>query len=231
MNWSDQSFLISKNRYNENSVVAELFTMNHGKISGIIFGGTSKKIKNYLQIGNKLHVNYKSKNDNKIGYFKVEILNAYSPIYFDHKQKLTCITSAINLIKILTAEFQANIKVYNIIENFFLILKDKDWIKKYIFWELDLLKLLGYDLELKNFVKKDIIENKTLYYASSTTEKRYVPNFLIEKDLEVNDLKTLMTGLKLVGDYLDKTILKPNNIIQPINRVQFISTLKDYLSH
>jgi len=226
MNWIDEGFLISKNRYSENSLIAEIYTKERGKISGIIFGGTSKKIKNYLQIGNRLHINYNYKNDNKIGYFKVEILNAYSPIYFDHKQKLTCITSAINLIKILTAEFQANIKVYNIIENFFLILKDKDWIKKYIFWELDLLKLLGYDLELKNFVKKDIIENKTLYYASSTTEKRYVPNFLIEKDLEVNDLKTLMTGLKLVGDYLDKTILKPNNLSYPNSRLLFINSLK-----
>ena len=61
MNWSDEGFLISKNRYNENSLIAELFTKDKGKISGIIFGGTSKKIKNYLQIGNKLHVNFNSK--------------------------------------------------------------------------------------------------------------------------------------------------------------------------
>ena len=44
----DEGFLISKNRYSENSLIAELYTKNHGKISGIIFGGTSKKIKNYL---------------------------------------------------------------------------------------------------------------------------------------------------------------------------------------
>jgi DNA repair protein RecO (recombination protein O) len=226
MNWIDEGFLISKNRYNENSLIAELFTKDRGKILGIIFGGTSKKIKNYLQIGNKLHINYNSKNDNKIGYFKVEILDAYTPLYFDHKQKLSCITSAINLIKILTAESQSNIKVYKIIENLFLILKKKDWLKKYIFWELDLLRLLGYDLELTNLVKKDMVENKTVYYASSSTEKKYVPNFLIEKDLEVSDVKTLLNGLKIVGDYLDKTILKPNNLNYPISRLLFINSLK-----
>ena len=43
MNWSDEGFLISKTRYNENSLIAELFTKDKGKISGIIFGGTSKK--------------------------------------------------------------------------------------------------------------------------------------------------------------------------------------------
>ena len=226
MNWIDEGFLINKNRYSENSLIAELYKKDRGKISGIIFGGTSKKIKNYLQLGNRLHINYNSKSDNRIGYFKVEILNAYTPLYFDHKQKLSCITSAINLIKILTAESQVNIKVYNLINDLFLILKVNDWLKKYIFWELDLLKVLGYNLELENFVEKDIVENKTIYYASSSNEKKYVPNFLIEKELEVNDLKTLLTGLKLVGDYLDKTILKPNNLNYPNSRLLFINSLK-----
>ena len=226
MIWIDEGYLISKNRYSENSLIAEIYTKNRGKVSGIIFGGTSKKIKNYLQIGNKLHVNYNSKSETRIGYFKIEILNAYSPLYFDHKQKLSCITSATNLIKILTADSQANIKVYQIIENLYLIIKDQDWLKKYIFWELDLLKLLGYDLELENLVEKDTVENKTVYYASSTNEKKFVPNFLIEKDLEVNDIKILLNGLKLVGDYLDKTILKPNNLNYPNSRLLFINSLK-----
>ena len=106
MNWSDEGFLISKTRYSENSLIAELFTKDKGKISGIIFGGTSKKIKNYLQIGNKVYVNYNSKSENKIGYFKVEIQQALSPLYFDNHQKLSCIMSAINLVKILSAENQ-----------------------------------------------------------------------------------------------------------------------------
>ena len=226
MNWIDQGFLVSKSRYSENSIIAELYTLDRGKVSGIIFGGTSKKIKNYLQVGNKLHVNYNSKNDNRMGYFKIEILNAYSPFYFDHKQKLSCITSAMNLIKILTAEAQANKKVYSLIEDLFILLKDQNWLKKYIFWELELLKLLGYDLELENLVEKNLEDNKTVYFATSYTEKKYVPNFLIEKDLEVTDINILLSGLKLVGDYLDKTILKPNNLNYPNSRVIFLNSLK-----
>ena len=83
MIWDDIGYLLSKNRYNENSLIVEIFTQKHGKVSGIIFGGTSKKIKNYLQIGNKLFVNYNSKSPNKIGYFKIEIYQALSPLYFD----------------------------------------------------------------------------------------------------------------------------------------------------
>ena len=173
-----------------------------------------------------MHVNYNSKNENRIGYFKVEILNAYSPLYFDDRQKLSCLTSAMNLIKILTADAQSNEKVFFIIQNFFLILQDKNWLKKYIFWELELLKILGYDLELENLVEKDTENNETVYYVSSSNEKKNVPKFLIEKDKEVEDIKILLKGLKLVNDYLDKTILKPNNINFPNNRLLFLNTLR-----
>jgi len=106
MNWDDTGFLLSKNRYNENSIITEIFTKERGKVSGIIFGGTSKKIKNYLQVGNLLYTNYNSKSVNRIGYFKIEIFKAFTPIYFDDPKKLNCISSSMNLIKILTADSQ-----------------------------------------------------------------------------------------------------------------------------
>lgn len=226
MTWDDSGYLLSKIRYNENSIIAEIYTKNHGKISGIIFGGTSKKIKNYLQIGNKLYVNYSSKNESRIGYFKIEILNALTPLYFDDNKKLTCITSSMNLVKILTAESQSNYKIYKLIGEFFEILNKNDWIKNYIFWELELLKLLGYDLELKNIVEKEITNKKTLYYAKSATEKKIVPNFLIDKNVHVNDTNDLLKGFKLVSDYLEKSIFKPNNINYPISRINFLNLLK-----
>ena len=207
-------------------IIAEIFTENHGKISGIIFGGTSKKIKNYLQVGNKIYVNYNSKNITRIGYFKIEILKALTPLYFDHNQKLSCIASAMNLIKLLTAEAQSNNQIFNLINHFFIILDSNNWIKEYIFWELELLKLLGYDLELKNIVEKEIIDNQTSYYVSSSSEKKNVPNFLIDPNDENIDIKNLLKGLKLVSDYLEKSILKPNNISFPSSRLYFVNLLK-----
>ena len=226
MNWDDSAYLVSKNRYSENSIIAEVFTENHGKISGIIFGGTSKKIKNYLQIGNKIYVNYNSKSITRIGYFKIEILKALTPLYFDQNQKLSCITSARHLIKLLTAEAQANKEIFKLIDKFFEILTSDNWIQKYIFWELELLKLLGYDLELKTMAEKEIVDSEVNYYVKSSTEKKNIPNFLIdENNIDVN-LKNLLKGLKLVSDYLEKSILKPNNLNLPTSRTHFINLLK-----
>ena len=226
MIWDDKGYLLSKNKYSENSIISEVFTKDHGKVSGIIFGGTSKKIKNYLQIGNKIHDNFNSKNDNKLGYFKVEIQQALSPLYFDNQKKLSCITSAMNLIKILTAENQKNINIYELIKNFYLLLDKDNWIKRYIFWELELFRVLGYDLELKNLVDKEVVGDKLQYISKSNTNKKIIPNFLIEKNEEPVDLPNLKKGLSLIGDYLEKTILRPNNLSQPISRLNFINSLK-----
>ena len=225
MIWDDTGFLLSKNKYSENSVIVEVFTKDHGKTSGIVFGGTSKKIKSYLQIGNKLYSSYNVKNDSKIGYFKFEIIKAETPFFFDNKKKLSCLTSAMQLIKILNAESQPNLKIYSLIENFFIILNSKEWIKNYIFWELKLFSLLGYNLELKKMVTKNNINGNNFYQLNSQSENRKIPNFLIENDFSAND-EELTQGLKLVGDFLEKSILKPNNLNHPISRLQFLNSLK-----
>ena len=226
MNWDDTGYLLSKSKYNENSLISEIFTKDHGKVAGIIFGGTSRRIKNYLQIGNRVYLNFNSKSENRIGYFKIEIQQAFTPYYFDNKKKLSCISSAIHLVKVLTAESQKNTEVFDLIKKFYSILEKDNWIKEYVYWELELLKVLGYHLQFENLIEKKIDGSKVKYFSKSLTNKKIIPNFLIDKDHKLEDLPTLLNGLKIVGDYLDKTIFKPNNILHPISREQFISTLR-----
>ena len=131
-----------------------------------------------------------------------------------------------NLIKILTAESQRNEHIYQLLEYFYVLLKTDNWIKNYIFWELELFKILGFDLVFENLVEKKIIDNQIQYVSKSVTEKKIIPNFLIDKNDDNDDLKNLLNGLKLLGDYLEKTILKPSNLSQPLSRLNFINTLK-----
>ena len=154
MNWTDRGILLSKNKFKENSTIVNFYTKNHGKCSGIIYGATSKKIKNYLQNGNELFLEYSSKNENALGYFKVEIINPHSTKFFSENKKLNCIVSMLELIKTLTVDGQENIKIYQLIEDLFDLLNKNDWFVKYVFWELDLLKFIGFDLNIKNYCKK-----------------------------------------------------------------------------
>ena len=66
MYWTDEGYLLSKNNFDENSIIIESFTLNHGKYTGIVYGGSSRKQKRNFQIGNKILLNWKSKSENKM---------------------------------------------------------------------------------------------------------------------------------------------------------------------
>tara|TARA_Y100001936_G_C15943033_1_gene595832 strand:- start:198 stop:881 length:684 start_codon:yes stop_codon:yes gene_type:complete len=227
MLWDDKGFLLSKNRYGENSAIIEFFTISHGKVSGIIYGATSKKIKNYLLIGNKFHISYKSKNENQLGYFKIEIDEITTPLFMENQKKLSCIVTTMNLIKLLTVENQSNIEIFNLINTFFKNLNNENWISELIFWELNFFKLIGYDLELNNLVHKEFNNGEYQYYVSNNNQKKYIPTFIVENNKNEKNLSQIFYGLKLVTDFLDKSILKPNNISYPKSRIDFLNLIKN----
>ena len=87
MKWQDEGYLLSKNNFDENSIIIETFTKNHGKYAGIVYGGSSRKQKKNFQTGNKIFLNWTSKNENRSGYFNVELIDPISPFFFDDKKK------------------------------------------------------------------------------------------------------------------------------------------------
>jgi DNA repair protein RecO (recombination protein O) len=224
MRWQDKGYLVTLNKYNENSAIAEFFTENNGKVSGVIFGATSKKIKNYLLIGNKFHLNFNFKQDAKLGYFKVEIDEANTPIYLDNKKKLYCIIYTMNIVKILTVENQENKTIYQLLSNFFVLLDNDNWLTNFILWELNFFKSIGYDIDFKNYVKNIIVDGDEKFIVESTN--KIIPNFLINNDINPNNEKDTINGFKIVGEFLDKTILKPNSINFPLSRLELGNLIK-----
>ena len=87
MYWQDEGFLLSKNNFDENSIIIETFTLEHGKYVGIVYGGSSKKQKRNFQVGNKILLNWRSKNENRTGYFNVELIKPISPLFLMIKKK------------------------------------------------------------------------------------------------------------------------------------------------
>ena len=224
MNWQDKGYLLSLNKYNENSSIAEIYTENNGKIVGVIFGSTSKKIKSYLLIGNKFHINSKLRDDGRLGYLKVEIDEIKTPLYLENKKKLFCIIYCMNLIKILTAENENNVEIYNLLEKLFKIIELDNWLVEFLYLELNILKSIGYDINFKDYVVDKSINGQTKYIVDSS--QKIIPNFLIDKNISPENLKDIHSGFSIVGDFLDKTIIKPNNKNYPLSRNDFVNLLK-----
>ena len=129
-----------------------------------------------------------------------------------------------NLVKILTVENQENKKIYNLLSDYFELLDNDNWLINFIFWELNFYKCIGYDIDFKNYVKKVIIDSDEKFIVESTN--KIIPNFLISNNNYPNNKKDIIVGFNIVGDFLDKTILKPNNINFPLSRTELGNLIK-----
>jgi DNA repair protein RecO (recombination protein O) len=220
MIWEDECYLLSKRKFRENANIINIFTKKKGKIDGIVYGGNSRKIRNYLQISNKLFVSHNSKSENKIGYFKTELIKPISPLYFNDKEKTSALVSLCSLLNILLPESQPNINIYNSFENFMNTINLENWIFFYIFFEINLIKELGYDTNLViHKSNKNINETNKIKIDEYIYE---VPNFLILKKIPKNYTNSLIKkSLYFSRQVLLNKFFVPNNISFPKSRVIF----------
>ena len=180
MIWEDECYLLSKRKFRENANIINIFTQKKGKIDGIVYGGTSRKIKNYLQISNKLFVSHTSKSESRIGYFKTELIKPISPLYFNDKERTSALISICSLLNILLPDSQPNKKIYESFEKLINSIDLENWIFLYIFYEINLIKDLGYDTNLTEHIN-DLKHDKNYLKIKIDGYIYEIPNYLIKK--------------------------------------------------
>ena len=218
MIWEAECYLLSKRKFRENANIINIFTQKKGKIDGIVYGGNSRKVRNYLQISNKLFVSYNSKSDNKIGYFKTELIRPISPLYFNDKERTSALVSICSLLNILLPASQPNIAIYKSFENLINSINLKNWIFLYIFFELNLIKELGYDTNLSQNQNKK--EENSINKIKIDGYIYEVPNYLISKKIPENISNSLIRkSLYFTRQVLQNKFFIPNNILFPKSRV------------
>ena len=184
MIWEDECYLLSKRKFRENANIVNVFSQNRGKITGLVYGGNSRKIRNYLQISNKLFIFHNSKSENKLGYFKTELLKPISPLYFNDKTRISALTSLCAILNTLLPEAQPNKNIYQSFEDFINSIGEENWIFLYIFFELSLIKDFGYDPNLEKFVDKNFLSTEITKIKIDNFIYD-VPSFLILKKFQI----------------------------------------------
>ena len=218
MNWEDECYLLSKRKFRENAKIINVFSQTKGKVSGVVYGGNSRKIRNYLQISNKLFIVHNSKSENKLGYFKTELVKPISPMYFNDKKRTTALISVCSILNVLLPESQPNKKIYKSFEDFIDSINLKNWIILYIFFELNLIKDLGYDPDLDRF--NGSIINSDIKKVKIDTFTYDVPQYLISKKVPEkisNDL--IKKSLYFTRNIIQNRFYIPNNLPFPKSRV------------
>ena len=219
MIWEDECYLLSKRKFRENANIINIFTQKKGKLDGMVYGGTSRKIRNYLQISNKLFVSHISKSENKIGYLKTELIKPISPLYFNDKERTSALISICSLLNILLPDSQPNKKIYESFEKFINSIILENWIFLYIFFEINLIKDLGYDTNLIEHLN-NINTNKDFLKIKIDGYIYEIPNYLIKNKIPENFTNLIIRkSLYFTRQVMLNKFFIPNNLRFPKSRL------------
>ena len=210
MQWSDEGYLLSKNNFDENSIVIETFTLNHGKYSGIVYGGASRKQKKIFQVGNKIFLDWKSRGENTSGYFTAELIKPTAAPFFDDKKRSICILATASILKILLPERQLNQKIYASYETMLNNLNNNNWVELYIEWELSLIKELGYEFDFKN--------NKNDEFIKINNKSIKIPKIFSKKEMANSKDNEIKEALIFNRELLLENFINPNKLRFPLFR-------------
>ena len=96
-----------------------------------------------------------------------------------------------------------------------------NWAINYVYWELDLLKELGFDPYLEQFSKN--LDESSKHKVVEIDNIRYqVPLFLLKKkSYEFINNENLLSALSFTRNLLSNKFFLPNNLIFPKARILF----------
>ena len=234
--WDDEGLILSSINYSETSIILKVFTRNHGVQKGFVRGAKSKKKSNIYEAGNLVSISFKSRTEDMLGIFLVDLMKPSPLLYLNDLKRFSCIISVINLLEFSLLESEPETELYfyskNLINKIFSY--EEGWIEEYIRWEVFLLKKIGFGLELS----KCILSNKktNLSYVSPKSgcavnkeagkpwEKKLLelPKFLIS-DNKANKSE-LRKGFKITTYFLTKFANSIDKIL-PFTRSNFMDNI------
>lgn len=142
MKLETDGLIVSIRPFNERDAVAHIFTQNYGVLSGMLRGAVVAK--NKPMVGQMGVVAWNARLDSQLGVFHFEAQKNLSLLAMVDANKLKYLNSMFSLIETLLPEREAYTNLYNATLK---TLADIN-AESYLQWELNLLRDLGYALDL-----------------------------------------------------------------------------------
>ena len=240
MRWESNGLILNFSKYNEKSYILEIFTEEHGKHKGIIRGLHSKNKRSIIEPGNEVFATWSGRLETHLGNYNVEPIKLWSSHILQFKDKLSAISSICSLISLTMAERQPNPIIYFSSKKLIEIVASRreDWIREYVFWEMQLLSEIGYGLDLERCAVTS--KSSDLVYVSPSSGRAVtnegagdfrnkllpLPKFMT--DFKANyDNDDIYNALNLTEFFFKKRFFLPNNLNFPQSR----NRLKELFNH
>ena len=237
MEWRDIGILLATKPFGETSLIIDVFTRDHGKSSGVVRGGQSKKLKPSLQIGAQLDLTWKARLEEHLGSFQVELIRSRTANVINNRLLLAGMLSSASLINKFFPAGQVYKEFYQSSENLFDLLQFPDiWTLGYFKWELEFMETLGFGLDLKKCAVTGSTEDLKFISpksgravseaAAGEWSSKLLPFPFVDSG-QVNSFNEILDGLKVTQFFLEKKVLASFGMSTlPKARSRFITSLE-----
>jgi DNA repair protein RecO (recombination protein O) len=164
LEWRDSGIILSVRGHGETGGVASILTRDHGRVMGYVYGAASAKNRGVVEIGNLVSVQWQAKSQEQLGTFTLELEKSCAADVMDDPVKLTAMQSACVLADKTLPEREKHAGVYEGTKALMASFATDIWAPTYIYWEIGLLRELGFGLDLSKCVSTGAVDN--LIYVS-----------------------------------------------------------------
>jgi DNA repair protein RecO (recombination protein O) len=221
MNWRDEGIVISANKYGEKYIILKIFTQQRGLKSALV--NNSKKNLPLTQIATLVDVEWSGKSNDGLGFYKCELKKEIASHLISSSVKLMAFSSAVMLIDKCLAAEDSHPKLFTVLLNLIANSnqEEKLFLSNYAMFEKELLKEIGFGLDLEKCVVSGVRED--LFYLSPNSggavcrkegeaykDKLFLLNNLLccnnVSDLKNIDFRDIYETLKITRYFLFKNI-------------------------
>ncbi len=237
--WQDQGIILSARRHGESGAIVTLLAKEHGKHAGYVRGAHSTKMRGALEIGNIVDVNWTARISDNLGSYALELSDAPASRFFYDPLKLLAVQAACELCAIALPERSRQNTVFDGLNALFQALDSEIWQAAFVYWEIALLRELGFALDLSICAgggdKQNLVyvSPKTGRAVSAEMGEPYKDKLLpLASFLRPNgtntDLDQIILGLEMTGYFFEHWALAHHNGDIPEARLRLQQRLKNH---
>jgi DNA repair protein RecO (recombination protein O) len=237
MEWSDEGVVLSVRPHGETAAVVDLFTRTHGRHSGLVHGGRSRRLRPVLQMGNHVDATWKARLSDNLGHYNIELRKGFAAPLMDDAAALAAVTSMAALARLLPERdphpslFEITLFVLGYLEDAAV------WPALVVRWELALLEELGFGLDLAACAATGTaaalvyVSPKSGRAVSAEAGEPYkdrllpLPAFLRAGAAGSVAKEDIAAGFALTGYFLEARVLAPHGLDMPEARSRLVSYL------
>ena len=239
MEFEDDAYVLTARAHGEAGAIVELLTADHGKYAAHVAGGTSRKMKPFLQAGARVIVHYRARVSEQLGSAMLEPVGEGPAALFDDALALSGLAAAAAVAAGALPEREPHPGAFLAFEALTSALMLPDiWPAVFVRFEMGLLQDLGFGLDLAKCAATGVTDD--LIYVSPRTGRAVsaaagepykdrllaLPPFMLSAQggLRPGDVGA---GLELTGHFLESFIFAVLNRPLPPARVWLLDRLRD----